>query len=77
MGAYCAYPLFALIYAYMSDYQIRLAAAQRGERTYDGKPCKHGHGTLRYTSNGVCTACTAVRSTERQEKIRQALREAD
>lgn len=60
----------------MSDYQKRLESAKKGERTFDGKPCKHGHGTKRYTSNGVCVECTAIRSTERTDKIRDALRQA-
>lgn len=60
----------------MSDYQKRLEAAKRGETIYEGKPCKHGHGVKRYTSNGVCIECTALRSTERTGKIRDALREA-
>lgn len=29
--------------------------------TYHGRPCRYGHGTLRY-SNGNCVACTVKRS---------------
>lgn len=28
------------------------------DQYYHGKPCKHGHGTLRYTANRNCVECT-------------------
>lgn len=28
--------------------------------TYDGSPCKLGHGTKRYTSNNTCVVCNAA-----------------
>ena len=60
----------------MSDFQTRLAAANRGEKVYDGRPCKHGHGTRRYTSNGVCTECIARSAAKRQAQVRDALKGA-
>lgn len=36
----------------------RSQAKALGHSTYDtGKPCKHGHFSYRYTSNGTCAAC--------------------
>jgi hypothetical protein len=35
----------------------RYLARQLGARTYQGKPCKHGHSGERYISNCCCVAC--------------------
>lgn len=32
--------------------------------TYDGKPCKHGHGTLRYKAGGSCVRCQSEYSSK-------------
>lgn len=38
--------------------KLRRAAADKGQITFDeGKPCKHGHLSLRYVSNGGCIQC--------------------
>lgn len=29
---------------------------------YEGKPCVHGHGTLRYRAGGSCVVCSKARS---------------
>lgn len=58
----------------MSDYQLRLAAAERGEKTYQGKDCEGAHGGLRYTSNGVCIECMKAKSTARRDKVRELLK---
>lgn len=39
----------------------RRAAALRGDKHYEGRPCKAGH-TLRYTSCARCVACTKFNS---------------
>lgn len=61
----------------MSDYQIRLAAAKRGEIKYKGRECALNHGGIRYTSNGICVECMKAKSTARQEKIRELLKRSN
>jgi hypothetical protein len=39
------------------------AQAQGLQRYYQGKPCKYGHDSERYTSTGICVACTRGRKT--------------
>ena len=39
------------------------AKAQGLQRYYQGKPCKYGHDSERYTSTGICVACTRGRKT--------------
>lgn len=33
--------------------------------TYEGKPCKHGHGTTRYKGGGSCVICSKNKSKAR------------
>lgn len=61
----------------MSDYQIRLAAAKRGEIKYQGRECHAQHGGIRYTSNGICVECMKAKATERQDKIRDLLKRSN
>lgn len=35
---------------------------KQGVTRYHGKPCKYGHGTERFTTNGVCVTCHKERS---------------
>lgn len=47
--------------------------------TYDtGRPCKHGHPSIRYTVSGVCVGCNRMNARNSKEKflkqIRQQLR---
>jgi hypothetical protein len=43
-------------------------ALEAGELTYNsGKPCRRGHDSPRYTSNGMCTACVKMRDEARRE----------
>lgn len=58
----------------MSDYQTRLAAAQRGEVKYQGRECAAAHGGIRYTSNGLCVECVKEKAQVRQDRIRKLLR---
>ena len=58
----------------MTEYELRLAAAERGEKRYTGKPCEHHAGGQRYTSNGACVHCTAEKAGERVSKIRELLK---
>lgn len=38
--------------------QARIDAKTRGEKVYEGKPCKHeNHGSARYVSTGGCLIC--------------------
>lgn len=58
----------------MTEYQLRLAAAHRGEKRYTGKPCERHAGGQRYTSNGACVHCTAEKAAERVTRIRALLK---
>lgn len=58
----------------MTEYQLRLAAAQKGKKRYTGKPCEAHAGGQRYTSNGACVHCTAEKAAGRVSKIRDLLK---
>ena len=58
----------------MSDYQLRLAAAEKGEKTYQGRECAQGHGGIRYTSNSVCVECMKAKASARSNTIRDLLK---
>ena len=58
----------------MSDYQLRLLAAEKGEKTYQGRQCVSNHGGLRYTSNGICVECMKAKSNARRDKVRELLK---
>lgn len=56
----------------------RIEAIRKGEQFYQGKPCIHGHGTLRYSTSALCVTCgrDRVREQKRRERARiKALRE--
>lgn len=36
---------------------------------YHGRPCKRGHGTLRYKSNGMCPECQQFHKSKYQAKL--------
>ena len=57
----------------MTEYSLRMAAAEKGERRYWGKPCVHGHDGERYTSSGVCVACLRSKTDARQKLLRETL----
>ena len=58
----------------MSDYQLRLQAAKRGEIKYRGRECHANHGGIRYTSNGICVECMKGKAKARVDKVRELLR---
>lgn len=45
-------------------------AAIMGQRTYQGKPCRHGHQGLRYTVNSSCVECTKARARADRQRAR-------
>jgi len=45
----------------------RQVASEKGEKFYDGKPCKKCGNTLRYTSMTGCVICTKENSIKRFE----------
>lgn len=57
-----------------SEYELRLLAAEKGEKRYQGRPCLAHPHSLRYTSNGACVDCTNVSSQAKQERIRELLK---
>lgn len=53
----------------------RQEAFYRGlSKYYNGKRCKHGHDSERYTLTSNCAECTAERTDKTREKFR-ALRD--
>ena len=49
----------------------RKAALATGETHYHGKPCRRCKGTLRYTLNADCVACSSRRSLAVKRKQRE------
>jgi hypothetical protein len=45
----------------LANRKARLHALETGEYRYNGKPCKYGHGGMRYTATDVCVICAKVR----------------
>lgn len=45
------------------------------EQYYDGKPCKYGHGTRRYTANRNCVECTNTKARQWQKDNPDKLKE--
>lgn len=37
------------------------AVTQNLKTYFTGKPCTHGHVTLRYASSGACTSCSGIK----------------
>jgi hypothetical protein len=37
-------------------------SASRGAKTFEGDPCLHGHGPLRYASGSRCVVCAKIKS---------------
>lgn len=49
----------------------RILAIANGELTYSsGKPCKAGHISERYSSNGMCLACLKIQHEARKDVVR-------
>ena len=45
----------------------KMAAREAGISKFQGRPCKHGHDGLRYSSTGNCVECVTF-YRERKEK---------
>ena len=58
----------------MSEYELRLQAAEKGEKRYQGRPCLLHPRALRYTSNGACVDCTNERRQTKHDVIRELLK---
>ena len=54
----------------------RIQAARKGERKYQGKPCKKCGETLRYTINSACVACTLKAKEKDASAIKELLAKA-
>ena len=48
----------------------RAAAKLKGLKTFEGRPCKHGHGLVRYVSDGKCWTCKANYRRENAEAVK-------
>jgi hypothetical protein len=56
------------------EINTRNQAADKGLlRYWDGKPCKRGHNSERYTRNGVCIECNREDTYARREDIRRRI----
>jgi hypothetical protein len=44
----------------VSKASARQEAKAAGQTSYVGRPCKYGHGGLKWVSNGVCVECNAI-----------------
>lgn len=53
----------------------RMKAAEQGESTYDGAPCKTCGNTRRYTINASCVECSNERSKINVRKQRAKIKE--
>ena len=52
----------------------RLKAANKGLRTYKGRPCARHPESERYTATGQCRACTIERAAAHNRKNSEELR---
>ena len=59
-----------------TQFEIRIAAIKDGKKTYQGKPCIHGHDGTRYAVTGQCVFCAKARALARQKRIQEAVQEA-
>lgn len=48
----------------------RETARAIGSLVFNGKPCIHGHGDIRYVSSGRCVECAKGDARKREAKIR-------
>lgn len=54
---------------------LRFEAAKRGEKHFDGTPCRRCGATLRYVMTGSCVECTKAKSLAHRLKVQEKLRE--
>jgi hypothetical protein len=56
-------------------YEVRYSyeeALARGDKQYSGRPCRHGHGTMRFMANKDCVRCRANIKNKARDKYMQA-----
>lgn len=56
----------------MMSTELRLIAAQNGDREYEGKACKRCGNRSRYVSNGACKVCVKASASALREKLQAA-----
>lgn len=54
----------------------RIEAAKKGEKRYQGKPCKSCGDTVRYTTNSACVSCTLKAREKDSENIKALMAKA-
>lgn len=52
----------------------RAKALARGAKTYRGKPCMRGHGSLRFVANGNCVECNRLNYLKRAPELQKKWR---
>jgi hypothetical protein len=56
-------------------YEVRYSyeeALARGDKQYSGRPCRHGHGTMRFMANKDCVRCRANTKNKARARYMQA-----
>jgi hypothetical protein len=57
----------------MPEISTRSVAREQGlDRYFTGRPCKHGHTSVRYTLSGNCASCSCIRSAAWQRVHKEA-----
>ena len=54
-------------------YEVRYSyeeALARGDKQFSGRPCRHGHGTMRFIANKDCVKCRALVKNKARQRYR-------
>jgi hypothetical protein len=55
-------------------YEVRYSyeeALARGDKQFSGRPCRHGHGTMRFMANKDCVKCRAIVKNKARDRYRK------
>jgi len=55
-------------------YEVRYSyeeALARGDKQFSGRPCRHGHGTMRFMANKDCVKCRALIKNKTRDRYRE------
>lgn len=55
-------------------YEVRYSyeeALARGDKQFSGRPCRHGHGTMRFMANKDCVKCRALVKNKARDRYRE------
>jgi hypothetical protein len=57
----------------MSNFKLRIVAANKKLKFFYGSPCRVCGGSLRYTSTSGCVVCAAKRSAEKYAEMKSII----